>query len=228
MWRKWCGGLLLVAALMVMGPAHAHRRYFTFTYDWFTPARNEKEMEVWWTQERAGKVDGWLEFEYGLTDRWVIAPYLLTEREHGGTWDVNGWKLEQRYRLGSFKERRLLPALYLEVKKENSEPYELEGKIITSFVTPRWVLSSNLILEQELTDGEPMEWGYATGISTIRGRGLRAGAELFGSFTKREHYAGPMLAYSLGSSTHMLLTTGLGLNHNSEAKVRLVFEKEWR
>ena len=81
--------LLLGAAALLFaatGPAAAHRRNFTFTYDWFTPAKNEKEIEFYWTQSTGGNVDAWLEFEYGVTDRYVVAPYLLTKREHGGRW----------------------------------------------------------------------------------------------------------------------------------------------
>lgn len=219
--------LLIALGAIAPSPAHAHRRYFTFAYDWFTPQRKEKELELWWTQKRGGEVDGWLEFEYGLTNRWVVAPYLLTKREHGGKWEVEGWKLEQRYRFGNYRERRLLPAAYLEVKKEHGEPTELEGKLITSYATPRWILSTNLIVEQPLESHHPLNWEYATGISTIRPLGLRFGLEFFGSFTEREHFAGPVLSYSFDPTTHVLFTSGFGLNHNSEAQFRLVLEKEW-
>jgi hypothetical protein len=75
--------------------------------------------------------------------------------------------------------------------------------------------------------GHPLVWEYATGISTARPRGLRVGLELFGSLTDDEHFAGPVLGYSFTPATHVLLTGGLGLNHNSSGQVRLVFEKEW-
>lgn len=231
-WRPHQHGFTLILILVALGsvrptPAHAHRRYFTFTYDWFTPLRKEKELELWWTQKQGGQVDGWVEFEYGLTDRWVAAPYLLTKREHGGKWEVEGWKLEQRYRFGDYQEQRLLPAAYLEVKKERDEPTELEAKLITSYITSRWALSTNLIVEQPLKSGNPLVWEYATGISTVRPLGLRIGLEFFGSFTEREHFGGPVFAYSVNPSTHVLLTGGLGLNHDSEGQVRLLLEKEW-
>jgi hypothetical protein len=37
-----CGVLMVLTAVS----AHAHRRSFTFTYDWFTPALKEKELEL--------------------------------------------------------------------------------------------------------------------------------------------------------------------------------------
>src|SRR5207247_2241546 len=125
-----CG--LLIAATAIS--AEAHRRYFTFTYDWFTPARNEKEVELLWTQTTGGEADGSVEVEYGVTPRWTVAPYLLTKREHGGKFEVEGWRLEQRYRFGEHAQRKLLPAAYLEVNKEKGEPYELEAKAITSLL----------------------------------------------------------------------------------------------
>jgi hypothetical protein len=70
-------------------------------------------------------------------------------------------------------------------------------------------------------------WEYATGTSTVRGKGLRVGLEFFGSLTQREHFGGPVLAYSFDPTRHVLLTGGLGLNHCSVGQVRLLLEKEW-
>src|SRR5689334_13812668 len=92
----------LAFTALVAAPAGAHERFFTYTYDWFTPAKDEKEVELWWTQKNGGVADGQVEFEYGVTDRYAVAPYLLLKREHGGAFSVEGWKLEQRYRLGKY------------------------------------------------------------------------------------------------------------------------------
>src|SRR5207249_725608 len=143
--------LLAVAAILIAPPAGAHERYFTYTYDWFTPSRGEREVEAWWTQKKGGEAAGQIEFEYGLTDRWLAAPYLLFEREHGGEFKLDGWKLEQRYRFGDLAYHKLLPTVYFEVAKEHGEPYELEAKLITSYLFGRRnsVCSTNLTCERE-------------------------------------------------------------------------------
>jgi hypothetical protein len=94
--------VLGVLAVASAAPARADQRYFSHTYDWFTPSQGEKEIELYWTQENGGEADSQLEFEYGITNRWMVAPYLLMKREHGGDFEVEGWKLEQRSRLGTF------------------------------------------------------------------------------------------------------------------------------
>lgn len=227
--RAITAGLLLLG---LAGPASADRRNFTYTYDWFTPGHNEKEVEFFWTQERGGEVDVELEFEYGVTDRYLVAPYLLLKREHGDKWEVEGFKLEQRYRFGDFKERRLLPALYFEVAKEFDESWEVEGKFITTYVTGPNLWSFNLIGEQHLEDGEPFEWGYSTGLSHLitgahNARATWVGFETFGSFTEREYWAGPVVGHSLNQQTRVILTGALGLNDRSDTQVRLLFEHEW-
>jgi hypothetical protein len=223
---KWLG--VAVFALATAAPACAHERYFPYTYDWFTPAKNEKEVELWWTQTNAGEADGQVEFEYGITNRWVVAPYLLLKREHGGDFDVEGWKLEQRYRFGNFKRNRFLPAIYLEVKKENEEPYELEGKLITSYLFGRgFVWSTNLIFEGEVEDRAKVEVGYSTGLSYPINDRFRVGAEFFGNWTEDEHFLGPTLGYKLGRDTKVLLTAGFRYFGAKEGAVRLLFEKEF-
>lgn len=220
-------GLCILLCVAGSGAAQAHRRNFTYTYDWFTPAQREKEVEFWWTQAEGGEVDALLEFEYGVTSRWAVAPYLLTNRQHGGKWEVEGWKLEQRYRFGNYKERRLLPAVYLEFEREHNES-NLELKGITSYIWNGNIWSFNLIAEQPLRRGDSVKWGYATGVARRPGRsGLWLGLELSGNFTEKQHFAGPVVGYSLTPGDHLLLTGAAGLNHDSPHQVRLIFEHEW-
>jgi opacity protein-like surface antigen len=222
-------GILALAALAGGAvPAQAHERYFTYTYDWFTPAKNEKEVELWWTQSEGGNADGQVEFEYGITNRWMAAPYLLLKREHGGDFEVEGWKLEQRYRFGKFGYRRLLPAVYLEVAKEREQPYELEGKFITSYLFGGgWVWSNNFIFEGKVQDRAKTELAYAGGLSYPVTRKLRAGAELFGNWTEKEHFFGPTLGYKFTRDTKLLATAGFRYVGSTGGAVRLIFEKEW-
>lgn len=129
--------VVALAAVIVLGtgvPAGAHERFFTRTYDWFTPSQGEKELELWWTQEDGGEADAMVEFEYGVTSRYVVAPYLLMKRSHGGDFEIEGWKLEQRYRFGNYARNRFLPAVYFELEKLNHQSFVLEGKFITSYL----------------------------------------------------------------------------------------------
>jgi len=194
--RRGCLSALLAlfGILMAAAPARADLRNFTVTYDWFTPVRGEKEIEFWSTQFDGGVNEQALEFEYGVTDRWVVAPYLLLKREHDGGFHVNGWKLEQRYRLGNFARDRFLPALYFEVTKETDERVELEGKLITSYVFGNgWLWSHNFIFESKVQNGSKVEFGYAEGVRRMVTRRLSVGVELFGNFTDTKHLVGPAL-----------------------------------
>jgi hypothetical protein len=223
-------GLLTLAAVTLASSAQAHERYFTYTYDWFTPSRGEKELETWWTQRSGGEADGQIEFEYGITDRWLAAPYLLLQRRHGGEFRLDGWKLEQRYRFGDLAYHKFLPAAYFEVKKEHGDPYELEAKLITSYLFGHRnsVWSTNLIFERELKGGEKLEVGYATGVSLPVKDRLRAGVELFGNWTKNEHFIGPTVGYKFAPDTKLLVTAGFKYRGDEGGAVRLIFEKEWR
>lgn len=218
----------LTAVVALAAPATADQRYFTYTYDWFTPTKNEKEVELYWTQRSGGNVDAELEFEYGLTNRWTIAPYLLLGRSHGEDTEVRGWKVEQRYRLGKFAYNRLLPAFYLEVAKENGSPFELEGKFITSYLFGNgWIWSNNLIVEQPMRGHAPLEFAYATGVSHPVGGRWHAGVELFGNFHDKSHFIGPTVNYRFNNTTQLLATVGVPFSGDEGGAVRFLFEKEW-
>lgn len=227
--RRWIAAAAVVLLFGAGMPAQAHERFFTRTYDWFTPSQGEKELELWWTQKDGGEADAQIEFEYGVTSRYVLAPYLLMKREHGGDFAVEGWKLEQRYRFGEYGRHRFMPALYLEVKKENHASFELEGKIITTYLFgDRWIWSSNLIAESAVDGPSKVELGYATGISHPVTPRLGAGLELFGNWTEHEHFFGPTLTYQVGRGTKVLLNAGFRYDGGEGGSVRLMFEKEWR
>src|SRR5205085_1293120 len=87
------------------------QRYFVFTYDWNTPSQFEREIEFTYDHFRDGTGFGQLEFEYGMTDRWLVAPYILFDQNHGKA-QVAGFQVEQRYRFGEFRYGRVLPAVY--------------------------------------------------------------------------------------------------------------------
>jgi hypothetical protein len=220
---------VLACLVVAATPAAAHERYFTRVNDWFTPQKNEKELELYWTQEKGGNVEGQLEFEYGVTSRYTVAPYLLFSREHGDKYDFTGLKLEQRYRFGNYAQNRILPALYLEVEKEESEPYKLEGKLITSYLFgDRYIWSNNFIFEGEVEDSAKVEFGYASGLNYTINRNWQAGVELFGNWTEDEHFFGPTIGYRFNQTTKVLLNAGFKYLGEEGGSVRLFFEKEWR
>lgn len=72
-----------------------------------------------------------------------------------------------------------------------------------------------------------MPWGYALGGSRTAGARLRVGAEIFGNFTEREHFAGPVLALDVTPQMRLLVGGGVGLNHGSSGTIRLLTEYEW-
>ena len=219
----------LLAALCLAPPVRADLRNFTYTYDWYTPVKGEREIEFWWTQRNAGEADVWLEFEYGVTNEYVVAPYLLLKRETTGDFVVEGWRLEQRYRLGRYARNRLLPALYLEVEKESGEAHELEGKLITSYEFGRgWLWSHNFIIESKVASPSKVEFGYADGLRYAVNRKFHAGVELFGNWTEGKHFFGPVLGLKTSDTSQVLITGGFRYLGEKKGAVRLLYQQEFR
>ncbi|MBI3920897.1 MAG: transporter [Armatimonadetes bacterium] len=223
-------GIGLVGLLCLFSaPSHAHKRDFVWTYEWFTPTKGEKEIELWATHQfGADQLTTQAEFEYGVTDRWSIAPYVIFEKERGESLETKGWKLEQRYRFGNFKERHLLPAGYLELKKEEGAPYELETKAIFSHLDGNKNFALNLIAEKKLAGGEDIEVGYAAGVSKPIGGRTRGTIEAFGNFHDPKHAVGPGVAIDLAPNQRLNLNAAFGLNDRTDdLMLRLLYEYEW-
>src|SRR5688572_29537114 len=82
--RATVGMVVLGSAMGIMRchPAEAHRRDFPFTVDWKQPSKGEKELELHTRYRgRNNSLQQQIEFEYGITDRWMVAPYLVFEKE---------------------------------------------------------------------------------------------------------------------------------------------------
>ncbi len=202
--------ILILFSLFVLASASlAHKRNFTYTYDWFTADLFEREIELWWTQREGGHAEGLIEFEYGVTDRWTVSPYLIFERESGGEMELKGAKLEQRHRFGDFAVNQVLPAAYFEVKKEDSEEWEIELKAIASYVTPEGItISANLITEGHPDGSGPFKWEYAAGIAQPL-YPWTLGVELFGDWTNGNHFYGPAIGFSPDAASKVTVTVGL-------------------
>ena len=204
----------------------ADQRYFVLTYDWNTPSRFEREIEFTYDHFRNGTGLGQLEFEYGVSDRWMVAPYMLFDQDHGKT-QVAGFQLEQRYRFGDFHYGRVLPAVYFEVHKENHSSYELEGKLIGSYMpNGDWIASGNLIVEQHVQTGAKTEIGYAVGISRIYSN-YNVGIETKGNFLANEHIFGPCVGFVVGDRMKVSLGAMKSFGNGDASEVRLLFEKEF-
>ncbi len=216
-------------SLALQQPAQAHKRNFARTYEWFTPVPGEKEIEVWMTSEDKGKNwEPWLEYEFAITPRYAMGLYWTFKDDFPRQLQSTGWKWENRYRFGEFAPKRWLHAAYLEMKKQEAEPYELEAKWLLSRYTHKdEALAFNLIAEKELTSGEQVKWEYAAGWSRPVRENLRLGVEAFGEPKEKEHFLGPTLTYDINPTLRLVFSAGAGLTRQSDdLALRAVMEYE--
>lgn len=84
-WRQ-IAGIGMLAAMLGYQPqaAQADIEYFPYTYGWMTPPKGEAELEIRHTSPV--KAHHWQDefaLEYGVTDRYVIEPYIVVNRSGG-------------------------------------------------------------------------------------------------------------------------------------------------
>jgi len=206
----------------------AHKRDFVWTYEWFTPAKIEREIEfVATSKPESHQTQAQVEFEFGVTERWVVAPYFVHETEKGEP-AMNGVKLEQRYRFGDFKRYRLLPSAYLELKKMAREDYEGEAKGIVSYVGRNFNFAANLIVSKKLVAGAKKDAAYAAGWSTRLSNDIIGGVEVFGGLNEANPAAGPTFCFDLSGSQRINLGVAFGLNEKAQdLSARVIYEYEW-
>ena len=120
----------------------------------------------------------------------MVAPHLLFGGQPGDRYKFKGYKFEQRYRFGEYKNGRVLHAAYLELNKEGpGEPHRLESKAIVSWYRGPWAFSTNTVAVKAFEPGSHVEWEHASGFGrTIGGRWF-LGGEVWGSFADKEHFA---------------------------------------
>ena len=234
-WLRLVSRCLGVAAgLVAASPgAQAHRRDFPFTYDWFQAARGEKEIELqslYLAQDDTFQQQ--VEFEYGVTDRFMLAPYLVFERGDGEGWHYDAFKLESRYQLGTYQPGRILPGLYLEYEKPHDEAAEIEGKLILSrYNRDGGDLSLNLITERSLESSATSRYTYSFGYSRplLNRFRLRGGGEWIRNLDDGRVNAGPVLGFAPASQTFVTAGYGFPVNHSGEngGEIRLLLEYEW-
>jgi len=214
--------------------AKAHRRHFPFTYDWFQPSKGEKEIELKTRYRgRNNSLRQEVEFEYGISDRLVIAPYLEFEKDAGGDLKYSAWKLETRYQLGEYKDKAILPGLYFEVKDEKDGPFELEGKLILSrYGKDGSDLSFNYIVERELENGAEFENLYSIAYGRPLGKSKRnffGGVEWIHNLSSGRINAGPTLGFAPTGNTWIVAGYAFPVNNRggNEGEFRLIAEYEW-
>jgi hypothetical protein len=236
------GTTMVLLAATYGGNAEAHRRDFPFTTDWKQPSKGEVELES--HSSYKGENDEFeqkFELEYGVTDRLSVAPYVVFERERGGSLKYHEWKFETRYQLGKYKTGRILPGLYLEYAHERGEDgekdeKELEGKLIFSrYDKHGGDLTLNLIAEKVLNsdDDEGWEKSYSLGYARDLGHNkyqTRGGFEWIHNLDSRRINAGPVLSFAPTDNVWVSMGAVMPINQRGEGnrtELRLVAEYEF-
>jgi hypothetical protein len=216
--------VLAVSAICLLAAgAAAHRRHFAYTYDWFTPDKGENELEIYWTDTEGHPAQIQLELEYGITDRWMAAPYLVFDNSDGD-FGYAGWKAVTKYRFGEQAFNRILPAAYLEIKKSEGGDEVIEGKLITTYLFENGLVwSGNLVAETELDGSKKVDWKYVTGTGRRIDSKWFLGVEAKGSLIEDSHTAGPSFTYTLQRGTK-ILGTALYNYSGGPHQYRLLFE----
>ena len=115
--------------------------------------------------------------------------------------------------------------------------HELESRLILSSDCHDWNISENFIAAKNFSQSEGIEFGYALGVSRPLGtlasgancrlcrENFALGGEMYGGlgstrdFSARHtaHYLAPVLSWTLGDHSHLRLSPGVGLTHESSA-----------
>ena len=220
--KTLCSPLCCFFVVVSAQLAHGQDTRFGQTYTWLTESKGQRELEVKMT--KVGR-DSWLsenEFEFGVSDRLTIAPYLNFEMAKQ-TPTVGGWALEMRYRFGDLRSKTILPAVYFEPQQMVGESaMTLEGRIIGSYyVSDNFdsLLAGNLIVSRLMKGREALSYGYALGAVKMRSKDW-LGAEAYGSWTDKSHFVGPTVGMKLKDSSAIIFSLGLSLNRqDNEFKV---------
>ena len=238
--NKVLGALIAlgVASSMATPQVQAHRRDFPATYDWHQPGKGDKEIEL--HSRYRGRNDSFrqqVEFEYGITDRWMVAPYLVFQKGAGGGLDYSGYKLQTRYQLGDYKANTWLPGLYAEYIGNKDATDAAEGKLILSrFGKKGDNFSFNYIIEKELENGAEFEneysFGYARSLSDkgfLAERDVRGGFEWIHNLSSGRINAGPVLGFEPTKNTWLVLGVAFPVTNRggNKTELRLLAEYEF-
>jgi len=207
--------------------ADADVRDFPFTYEWYQNSKGERELAYHLEYLRNGNAfKHEFEFEYGITSRLSMAPYIVFKHGDGRGLHFDAVKLETRYQLGDYKPNRVLAGLYFEIEQAEREALELEGKLILSHYDRHGGnLSFNFILHRQFAGGENLEPSYSIGYArSIKGT-IRGGLEGIHDINSGRINAGPIINFNLGN-IHIATGYAFALNavENNRAEFRILAE----
>ena len=222
-------GMVVLGVLLCASAARADRRDLLWSYGWHTPAAGEWELETHYQHEPStNQHHVELELEHGVTDRWAMSGYLLAEGERGKRFGYGGFRLENRYRFGSYARRRLLHAAYLELEKEDDEKFALEAKWLMALYTKQQdTFAVNWIVEQPLSARGVTTFGYTAGWSR-QVASWRLGVESVGNFRDGTYGVGPTVLKDFTQVDRVGVNALFRVVHRGEGLVlNAVYEHEF-
>lgn len=232
------------SALLLVAPASAHHRDFTFLRDWFLPYKGEMEMEsrtFYDTKDTTFHQE--FEFEYGVTDNFAFEPGIAFHKDPGDKVHLDSLGAELRFRFGKLQTNALMPAMNIEYEHpvDTAEPDHGEIKLIGTVRTPRGDdFSANLNIGANLSGEDKRteaEWalGWATSVGAYSKEkmgynvGWRLGIEAIGDFQEHFYKMGPTIGYRHDVHLNMLGTIAFPLNQTDEnhPELRFIIEYEF-
>jgi len=259
--RLW---LAAVTVLFCAGLAYAQEKPYFVTYssDMEEPGNLEVSAKTVQSAPQYGNafVSETLEFEYGAKAWWTTEAYLSGQHTFNDSTIFGGWRWENRFRPLP-TEHAVNPVLYVEyedislaeksllevtghasvsdfllsnAQARAARERSLEFKLILSSNYKGWNFSENFISEKEFSS-EPMEFGYALGVSrplalaasakpcVFCRENFAAGAELYGGLgdansfglNATSQYLGPSIIFSIPHGPSVSFGADFGLNANS-------------
>ncbi len=223
-WRQVVMANLVAAMLAALLPSQtfAHKRNFVWQYGAATAFRGEREYEPWltWNAE-TNEGEHLTEFEFGITERWTLSPYLIVRKEQRRSWRLQGWKLANRFAFNRFRNNRWLSGAYLEVIRDGGE-WELETKLLLSRYGNGRAWNFDLTAERELSGGHEWELEPHLGYSQLLSRSLWLGWEAFANLHDHRYWLGPTVVLDAHYRTRLLLGVAFGLNRGADTQLRFI------
>ncbi len=227
--------LTLFGSVLLSRHAGASQHDFPFSYDWKQAAPGEKEIEThstYLTSDRSFEEE--VEFEYGASQRFTIAPYLVLGRGPGESLRYTGFQVETRYQLQPYKTGRLLSGLYEEYAQPKGERASLESRLVLSrYDAQGGDLTFNAVLTNSFRGSPDYEktysFGYARPLSARSRYAPRGGAEFIHSVTDGRLNLGPILGLAPSRDTWIVAGYAFALNGraNNRGELRVIAEYEF-
>jgi len=235
--------LCLITSLAVLGllqgsffcaPASAHRHDFPFTYDWKQPAHGEKEVEAHTTYRKSDtSFEEELEFEYGATKRFSIAPYVVFGHGPSESLHYTGFQLEARYQLRKYETSKILSGLYAEYAKPKDDHAALESRIVLSLYDAHGGdFSFNYVLSNGFGANPNFQKTYSLGYAFPIGKGaydVRNGVEWIHDLHDGHINFGPVVSLKTSDATSLTAGYAFALNHQdaNKGEARVIAEYEF-